>query len=198
MTLAWIFGTISLAYLFGSIPFGLLLTKLAGLTDIRTIGSGNIGATNVMRTGHKGLGILTLLLDGGKGAAAVFAVSTVYSRDFAALAGLAAVIGHIFPVWLSFKGGKGVATTIGVFFALDWTLGVAVCGMWLLAFLFMRISSVAAMLSIVYSPIMAYLICGDVNALLCLTLAILIIFTHRSNIARLMQGTEYNFSGRKL
>lgn len=197
MTLAWIFGSLSLSYLLGSIPFGILLTRMAGIQNLRKIGSGNIGATNVMRTGHKWLGILTLLLDAGKGAAAVIVVSHIYSADFAALAGLGAVIGHIFPVWLSFRGGKGVATTIGVFFTLDWRLGAAVCLVWLLAFAFMRIASVASMLSVVYSPIVAYLISGDITTLLCLTLAVLIIFSHRSNIMRLMQGTEYHFTGRK-
>jgi acyl phosphate:glycerol-3-phosphate acyltransferase len=196
MSTAWIFGTFTLAYVLGSIPFGLILTKLAGIKDIRTIGSGNIGATNVMRTGHKTLGLLTLLLDAGKGYAAVALAHYIYANNFAILAGFFAVIGHVFPVWLRFRGGKGVATTIGVFFALDWLLGVAVCVIWLLAFLFVRISSVASILGICYSSIAAYLVSDDLIPVLCLLLSILIIYTHRGNIKRLLEGTEYNFSGK--
>jgi len=190
-----LFATFALSYFLGSIPFGLILTRLAGLGDIRNVGSGNIGATNVMRTGRKGLGVLTLLLDGGKGTAAVLLIRYTYSDNLALLAGFSAVIGHIFPIWLNFKGGKGVATTVGVFFGLHWLLGLSVCVIWLLAFAFMRISSLASMLSIGYSPIAAYLISGDVVALLCLILAALVLFTHRRNIERLLEGTEYNFKG---
>jgi len=188
-----IFATLVLAYFIGSIPFGLILTRLAGTQDLRTVGSGNIGATNVMRTGHKWLGALTLLLDGGKGFAAVALAIHLYGNDFAALAGLFAVIGHIVPVWLRFKGGKGVATTIGVFFGMNWTLGLAVCAIWLMAFLFMRISSLASMLSIGYSPTVAYLLDDGAITFLSLTLAVIIIFTHRGNIARLLQGKEHAF-----
>jgi len=189
-------GTFTIAYLLGAIPFGLILTRLAGLGDIRAIGSGNIGATNVMRTGHKGLAIMTLLLDACKGFAAVALIRNLYSEDLALLAGLFTVLGHVFPVWLRFKGGKGVATAIGVLFGINCLLGICVCALWLLAFAFMRISSLAAMFSISYSAIAAYLIAGDEASLICLTLAVLIIFTHRSNIQRLISGTEHRFSGR--
>jgi acyl phosphate:glycerol-3-phosphate acyltransferase len=189
----WLIGTFTIAYFLGSIPFGLLLTKLAGLGDIRSIGSGNIGATNVMRTGNKLLGITTLLLDAAKGVFAIMITQYLYGPDYALLAAIFVVIGHVFPVWLHFKGGKGVATTIGVFIGLSWILGAAVCGLWLIAFVWMRISSLASLLSIGYSSILAYVIVGDISALICLTLAMLILFTHRSNIERLMTGTEYMF-----
>jgi glycerol-3-phosphate acyltransferase PlsY len=189
-----ILATFSMAYILGSIPFGLIFTRLAKLGDIRKIGSGNIGATNVMRTGHKGIALLVLLCDGLKGYAAVEIARMLYTGELAQVAGLFAVLGHVFPVWLRFKGGKGVATTIGVFFALNWVLGASVCALWLLAFALMRISSVAAMLSISYSAIAAYLITTDATALLCLALAMVVIFTHRHNILRLLEGTELNFS----
>lgn len=185
--------TITLAYLLGSIPFGLLLTRLFGLGDIRSIGSGNIGATNVMRTGHKALGIATLLLDAGKGFAAVWCAYHLYSSDLAAIAGLMAVLGHVFPVWLHFKGGKGVATALGTLFALNWILGLAVCALWLIVFLLTRVSSLSSLISIGYSAIIAYIVDGYMTALLCLSLATLIIFTHRGNIQRLMQGKESSF-----
>jgi glycerol-3-phosphate acyltransferase PlsY len=197
MNYAWIFSTFTLAYFLGSIPFGLILTRLSGAGDIRKIGSGNIGATNVMRTGRKGLAIATLLLDGLKGYAAVELARTLYMNDFAILAGLFAVIGHVFPVWLRFKGGKGVATTIGVFFAMHWLLGVSVCVIWLAGFLILRISSLSAMLAIGYSSIAAYLITDDATAILCLALAVLIFFTHRTNIKRLLDGSEHKFREKK-
>ncbi|NBO19324.1 MAG: glycerol-3-phosphate 1-O-acyltransferase [Proteobacteria bacterium] len=192
----WLFETFTFAYLLGSIPFGLILTRMAGIKDIRQVGSGNIGATNVMRAGLKKIGILTLLLDGAKGYAAVLLAQYMFNDFYAVFAGFFVVIGHVFTVWLRFKGGKGVATTIGVFFALDWMLGVTVCAMWLLAFYFMRISSVASILAICYSSIAAYLVTEDWSALLCLSLSALILFTHRSNIRRLLEGTEYSFGGR--
>jgi glycerol-3-phosphate acyltransferase PlsY len=190
-----VFVALALAYFIGSIPFGLILTRLAGAGDVRKIGSGNIGATNVMRTGRKGLAIMTLLLDGGKGFAAVeMAQSANLPAEMVTLAGFLAVAGHVLPIWLHFRGGKGVATTIGVYFGVDWMLGAVVCIVWLGAFLLMRISSVAAMLSIGYSPIFAYLLDGDAAAILCLSLAAVIMFTHRSNISRLLTGKENNFT----
>jgi glycerol-3-phosphate acyltransferase PlsY len=185
-------------YLLGSIPFGLLLTRAAGLGDIRAIGSGNIGATNVMRTGHKWLGALTLLLDGAKGYAAVWlAVHTHGLLDFAALAGVFAVCGHVFPVWLRFKGGKGVATALGVLIALNLVLGLTVCAMWLAIFFFTRISSLAAIIAIGYAWAMAYVL-DDIGAeALALYLAILILYTHRSNLTRLLEGSEHHFRGSK-
>lgn len=196
MNLTAILETLLLAYFIGSIPFGLLLTRIAGLGDIRKIGSGNIGATNVMRTGHKKIGIATLLLDGGKGTVAVLLAQHFFGNQYGLIAGLAVVLGHVFTCWLRFKGGKGVATTIGVFFALDWLLGVCVCAIWLAAFFFIRISSVSSILSICYSSIAAYLVAEEGTSLLCLTLAGLIIFTHRGNIKRLLDGTELHFTGR--
>jgi glycerol-3-phosphate acyltransferase PlsY len=196
MNYAWIIETCVFAYLLGSIPFGLILTRMAGLGDIRKIGSGNIGATNVMRTGYKKIGIATLLLDTGKGFLAVWLAQHVFNASYANLAGFSVVIGHVFTLWLRFKGGKGVATTIGVFFALDWLLGVTVCAIWLAAFLLLRISSVASILSICYSSIAAYLVAEEGTSLLCLSLAGLILFTHRGNIKRLMEGREFHFGGR--
>ncbi len=198
MSFAWVMGTFVLAYGLGSIPFGLLLTKAAGLGDLRRIGSGNIGATNVLRSGHKFLAFLTLLLDGGKGWAAVILTDFTYSHSLAPAAGFFAVLGHIFPVWLSFKGGKGVATTLGVFLALNWVFGVVVCAMWLSVFAFTRISSLAAIISIGYSSVAAYLLDDYMTALLCLNLAVLIIFTHTGNIKRLLQGTEHHFRSETL
>jgi glycerol-3-phosphate acyltransferase PlsY len=190
-----VFVALALAYLIGSIPFGLILTRAAGLGDVRKIGSGNIGATNVMRTGRKGLGVLTLLLDGGKGFAAVeMAQFMKLPTEMVTLAGFLAVTGHVMSIWLRFKGGKGVATTIGVYFGLDWMLGATVCIVWLGVFLIMRISSLAALLSIGYSPIFAYLLDGDAVTILCLSLAAVIMFTHRSNISRLLMGKENNFT----
>lgn len=193
MMASWIFGTCVLAYTLGSIPFGLLLAYAAGLGDIRKVGSGNIGATNVMRTGRRNLAVMTLLLDAGKGFVAVWCAYYTYSYDFALLAGLVVVLGHIFPVWLRFKGGKGVATAIGALFALNAMLGLAVCVMWLITFAFCRISSLASLMSIGYSAIAAYLFNADTAALLCLNLAALIIFTHRGNIKRLLEGSEHGF-----
>ena len=187
------FGAFALAYLLGSIPFGLLVTRAAGLRDLRLIGSGNIGATNVLRTGYKGLAILTLLLDLGKGFAAIQLAQLIYFCQFTAITGLFAVLGHVFPVWLRFKGGKGVATALGVLIALDPLLGAVVCALWLATFALMRISSLASLMAIGYSAIVAYVLTDEVTALLCLTLAVLLVFTHRTNIARLLAGTEPTF-----
>lgn len=193
----WIFETFTLAYLLGSVPFGLILTRMMGIKNLREIGSGNIGATNVMRTGKRWLGILTLLCDALKGYAAVWLTNYVYNESYALFAGFCVVLGHAFTVWLRFQGGKGVATTIGVFFAIDWMLGVAVCIMWLLTFYFVRISSVSSILSICYSSIAAYLIAEDWSALLALTLSMFILFTHRENIRRLLEGNEHGFGSRR-
>lgn len=183
-------GTFLISYLLGSIPFGLLLTRLSGAGDIRSIGSGNIGATNVLRTGRKGLAVATLLLDLLKG---IIAVNISPNDDTALLAALFVVIGHIFPVWLKFKGGKGVATALGVLFALNWMVALIVCALWLAVFFTTRFSSLAAIIAISSSPIAAYLLGDDKLALLCMILAIIIIFTHRQNLARLLKGTELAF-----
>lgn len=199
--LFWLFGTFIIAYTIGSIPFGIILTKLFGYGDLREIGSGNIGATNAFRTGNKLLGILTLLLDATKGYVAVGLCFYYYGHEYAAIGALFVVLGHVFPVWLSFKGGKGVATAIGVFFALNWMLAAIVCFLWLAVFFITRISSISSLVSVGYSSIMAYILPNNMTisidnymlALLCLCISTLIIFTHRNNIIRLMIGTESNF-----
>lgn len=182
-------SVVILSYLLGSIPFGLLLTKLAGYGDIRSIGSGNIGATNVLRTGDKKLAVLTLLLDGSKGAVAVLIVHSIFP-DVAPLAGFAAFIGHVYPIWLDFKGGKGVATAIGVLTALAWPVGLAVMATWLLIAYAARYSSLAALISLGLAPAYAIFF-GDSDWLwLAVCLFLLIVWKHAPNIHRLREGTE--------
>lgn len=180
---------IILAYLIGSIPFGMLLTRMAGLGDIRQIGSGNIGATNVLRTGHKGLAFLTLLMDAVKGMAAVLLAMEVapYTAPFAAVA---AVLGHNFPVWLRFKGGKGVATSLGALIILNLPASIMMIMTWLLVFMVYRISSLAALVTALIAPFFAYIV--DDNAMLWTTLALsaLLIVRHIPNIKRLIAGEE--------
>ena len=178
------------AYLLGAIPFGLVLTRLAGLGDIRAIGSGNIGATNVLRTGNKGLAAATLLLDGGKGWLAVAWIQG-YGHGGVALAAIAVFLGHLFPVWLRFKGGKGVATGFGVFFALAWPLG-ALCGaVWLVIAYVFRVSSLAALAAYAAAPIAAWYFTGSwKTALLVLLITALVYWKHKANIARLLTGQE--------
>nr|WP_297370484.1 glycerol-3-phosphate 1-O-acyltransferase PlsY [Acidocella sp.] len=185
------------AYLLGSVPFGLVLTKLAGLGDIRAIGSGNIGATNVLRTGNKGLAAATLLLDGAKGTAAVLLVGHfVHHGVF--VAGLAAFLGHLFPVWLGFKGGKGVATGLGVFFALSWPLGALCCLIWLLTAVSFRYSSLSALVAYAVAPVLAWLLTGAwPTALLALIIALLVYAKHKANIGRLLSGTEPRIGKKK-
>ncbi len=178
-------------YLLGSIPFGIILTKLGGAGDLRQIGSGNIGATNVLRTGRKGLAAATLLLDGGKGAAAVLLARHFGPGDnIEALAGAAAFLGHLYPVWLQFKGGKGVATMLGMTLAALWPAGLAFAAVWLIAAFATRYSSLGGMLGAVAAPIAAILI-GDMNtAAIFWAMALLVLWRHRENIARLRAGTE--------
>ena len=176
-------------YLLGSIPFGLLLTRLMGAGDLREIGSGNIGATNVLRTGRKGLAAATLLLDMAKGAAAVI-VGQRYGSDYAIVGGAAAFIGHVYPVWLKFRGGKGVATMLGVTLALNWVLGVVFAIIWLLALAATRISSVSGMAAAISAPIAASLIGQMGLGYALLVLAMIVIWKHRANIGRLIDGTE--------
>ena len=184
--LAALFG----GYLLGSLPFGVIVTRLAGLGDLRTLGSGNIGTTNVLRTGRKDLAAATLLLDAGKGAAAVL-LAGLYGPDTALLAALGAVLGHLFPVWLKFRGGKGVATTFGVFLALAWPVGLAVCATWLLVALVGRISSLSALVSTALSPLYAWQIREDLQlAEMCAILAVLVWIRHWQNIVRLIRGQE--------
>ncbi len=184
-------------YLLGSIPFGLILTRLAGLGDIRAIGSGNIGATNVLRTGNKGLAALTLLLDGAKGAAAALLASFYASADAGLVAGLCAVLGHDFPVWLRFKGGKGVATTLGVLLGAAWPVGVAACATWLVIAGLFRYSSLAALTAFALAPAFAYVLVGLPMAILALVLAVLGFIRHAANIRRLLAGTEPRIGGKK-
>ena len=177
-------------YLLGSVPFGLVLTKLAGAGDIRSIGSGNIGATNVLRTGRKGLAAATLVLDGGKGAAAALLAGMMFGSGLMLPAGLAAVIGHNFPVWLKFKGGKGVATSLGMLLAVCWPVGIAACLTWLAVAAITRYSSLSAMLALVLAPLYAALFCDRDTILAALLLAVLCLLRHRANIQRLWGGTE--------
>jgi glycerol-3-phosphate acyltransferase PlsY len=185
-----------LAYLIGSVPFGLLLTQLAGAGDIRSIGSGNIGATNVLRTGRKGLAAATLLLDGGKGAVAVL-VAQRFGGEMAILAALGAVLGHLFPVWLGFKGGKGVATALGAWLALAWPVGLLAIATWLAAALLFRFSSLAALIALAAAPAYALLLADTPRAWVGLVLAVLVIWRHHENIRRLLRGDEPRIRLRK-
>ena len=183
----FVFG---IAYLLGSIPFGLVLTKLAGLGDIRAIGSGNIGATNVLRTGKKSLAIATLLLDGLKGAAAVALVRAGNLADWQLLAAVAAFLGHVFPIWLRFKGGKGVATLIGLIAIIEWPAALAFIGIWLgVAYLF-RYSSLAALVASIAMPPLLFALSSGSEALVFAFLVALLWLRHSANITRLWAGTE--------
>jgi len=176
-------------YLIGSIPFGLLLTKAAGLGDIRKVGSGNIGATNVLRTGRKGLAAATLILDGLKGAVAVL-LARYFLGDQDLVVGTAAVLGHLFPVWLGFRGGKGVATGLGVLLAAAWPVGLACCAVWLLAAKLLKMSSAAALTAFAAAPLFALVLSSADHALMALLIAVLVFWRHEANIRRLLAGTE--------
>jgi len=183
--------TFTLAYLIGSIPFGLLLTKFFAKQDIRDIGSGNIGATNVLRTGNKALAAATLILDGGKGAFAVLFLPLFLPFGALPLAtGLFAMVGHCFPVWLKFKGGKGVATTLGVFLAAVPFVGSAACGAWLASAFLFRISSLAALIAMGIAPILTFFIYGLETAIICKLISLLVFWRHKENIQRLLKGEE--------
>ena len=181
-----------LGYLLGSIPFGVLLTRMSGAGDLRTIGSGNIGATNVLRTGRKGLAALTLLLDGLKGAAAVILVRLIFpeGEQLPPLAAVGAIFGHLYPVWLRFHGGKGVATFFGIMAALHWPSALVYAAVWIGALAITRYSSVAGVLAPLSAPVAAAMLGRFDLALLYLAFALLIVWKHRANIERLIAGTE--------
>ena len=179
-----------IGYLFGSIPFGLVLTKLAGTTDLRSIGSGNIGATNVLRTGRKGLAAATLLLDMLKGTAAVVISGYFGGPDAAMLAGLGAFLGHLFPVWLKFHGGKGVAVYIGVLLGLFWPAAIVFCLTWLAIAFTWRYSSLAALVASFVTPLFLWWFGHVALASLFAVLTLLLFYMHRENIKRLQAGTE--------
>jgi len=185
-----------LGYLLGSIPFGLVLTKLAGLGDIRAIGSGNIGATNVLRTGRKDLALATLLLDGGKGAVAVL-IARMFSEDLTVIAGGAAILGHQFPVWLKFKGGKGVATKLGTLIAVNWMVGIGTCLVWLVAAVLFRYSSLSALIATAASPFLALWLGTVPQAWLAAFAAVLVWIRHHENIRRLLKGEEPKIGRKK-
>lgn len=188
---------LALGYLFGSIPFGLILTRAAGLGDIRTIGSGNIGATNVLRTGNKKVAAATLVLDAFKAVAPVLIARYFWGEEPAMLAAVGAFLGHCFPVWLGFKGGKGVAVMIGSLLALAWPVGLIFCAVWLLIAFTRKISSLSALTAAATAPIFAYVLGNDRLAVTVLFLALLLFFQHRENIARLLKGTEPRIGGDK-
>jgi acyl phosphate:glycerol-3-phosphate acyltransferase len=188
LALPYYAAALAFGYLLGSIPFGLILTRLAGTSDIRGIGSGNIGATNVLRTGRKGLAAATLLFDVLKGAAAVAIMEWLWGRDHAVIAGLGAFLGHLFPVWLKFKGGKGVATYLGILAALAWPAALAFAAIWLAVAALTRYASLASLIAA--TPVVLWLNDDRLEAQLFLVLTILVGIMHRENIARLIHGTE--------
>jgi len=179
-----------IGYLLGSIPFGVLISGIMGLGDLRKIGSGNIGATNVLRTGNKFAAAATLILDGGKGVVAVLIAMTFAAPDAAQLAALAAFAGHCFPIWLQFKGGKGVATFLGILLAIAWPVGVAACLTWLVTAFALRISSLSALVAALLAPIWAAILGFPTISGLATALALLIFYRHGPNISRLVAGTE--------
>ena len=179
-----------LAYLLGSVPFGVVMARLFGLGDLRQVGSGNIGATNVLRTGNKLAAFLTLILDAGKGAIAVVAGRMLLGEDAAQVAGVAAFLGHCYPVFLRFHGGKGVATFLGTLLALAWPIGVAACAIWAVTAGLFRISSLAALVAAAASPVAAIVLGYGEAVLFCVALAALIFLRHRENIRRLASRTE--------
>ena len=185
-------------YLLGSIPFGILVTRAMGLGDLRSIGSGNIGATNVLRTGNKGAALATLLLDGGKGAVAVLLARWLLGgEDAAQVAGCAAFLGHLFPVWLGFRGGKGVATFLGLFLALDWQVGLALCLTWLVTAVVTRYSSIAALIAAASAGLWILWLTDGNLLVLALVLTVLVYVRHSENLKRLKAGTEPRIGQKK-
>jgi len=186
-----------LGYLLGSIPFGVLVTRAMGLGDLRAIGSGNIGATNVLRTGNKGAALATLLLDGGKGTVAVLLARGLVGDDAAQLAGFAAFLGHLYPVWLGFKGGKGVATFLGLFLALDWRIGACLCLTWLVVAVIGRVSSIAALVAAASAALWILWLTDGSLLVLSLVLTVLIYVRHSENLKRIKAGTEPRIGRKK-
>jgi glycerol-3-phosphate acyltransferase PlsY len=184
-------------YLIGSIPFGLVLTRLAGLGDIRAIGSGNIGATNVLRTGRKDLAAATLILDAGKAGIAAALCAALFGTILGLVAGAAALVGHCFPVWLKFKGGKGVATYVGTMLVVFWPVGLVVIGTWLIMAAIFRISSLSALIAALAAPVAAYLFGRTDVAIMAGALTLLIYWLHRANITRLLKGEEPRIGDKK-
>lgn len=178
------------AYALGSIPFGIVMARAFGLGDLRQVGSGNIGATNVLRTGNKPAAFLTLVLDAGKGAIAVLVARALLAEDAAQVAGVAAFLGHCYPIYLRFKGGKGVATFLGTLLALAWPVGLAACATWAVTAALFRISSLAALVAAILSPVAAILLGRPDATLFCISLAVLILARHHENISRLVKGEE--------
>ncbi len=201
----WLLAGLAFGYLLGSIPFGLIFTRLAGLGDIRKVGSGNIGATNVLRTGSKGIAAATLLADAAKGAAAVLLAAWYAGEPVSLAAGLGAVLGHCFPVWLRFKGGKGVATTLGTLLAWSWPLGILACLLWLLLAALFRISSLSALLGLALTAGLAWLFAfvppwgyalSSLPLAIMLSLVVALVWAmHHENITRLLAGTEPKIGG---
>ncbi len=188
---------VAAGYLVGSVPFGLVLCRMAGYGDIRKTGSGNIGATNVLRTGNKPLAALTLFLDSGKGAIAVIVIHVLFGINAALLAGLAAVLGHIFPVWLKFRGGKGVATTLGTLIAAVPLSGLTACAIWLGMACMFRISSLAALTAMAFVPVMTLVFYGPFPAAVTFVIAAVVWVRHKENIIRLLRGEEPKIGKRK-
>ena len=186
-----------LSYLLGSVPFGVLVTRAMGLGDLRSIGSGNIGATNVLRTGNKGAAAATLLLDGAKGAVAVLLARALVGEDAAQVAALCSFLGHLFPVWLGFRGGKGVATFLGTMIALDWRIGLACCATWLVAALVGRISSLSALVATASASLWLFIFGQGQLLVLVMLLTILVYIRHWANIQRLKAGTEPKIGAKK-
>ena len=186
-----------IGYLLGTIPFGLILARIFHLGNLREIGSGNIGATNVLRTGNKTAAALTLILDGAKSAVAVLLARALAGEDTAQIAALAAFIGHCYPAWLRFKGGKGVASFLGLMLALAWPVGLLACATWLATALISRISSLSALVAATWSVLWCLLVGQGQIFVLTLILALLILWRHRANISRLRAGTEPRIGGSK-
>lgn len=196
LTLLYLMAAVG-GYLLGSVPFGLVLTRMAGHGDIREIGSGNIGATNVLRTGNKFLAALTLICDSGKGAAAAYLLIYFVGTDAGLIAGFAAVVGHNFPVWLGFKGGKGFATTLGVLLVTSWPVGIGAIATWLVTAAVFRYSSLSALTAMASAPALAWWFETQEHVVMAAGLAVLSFIRHHENIARLIRGEESKIGQKK-